>query len=59
MPPCLTLSIIRSRVNWSDPGNEVAPSLHLSVEAIEKRAFKSPSTKVANFTFIYLQWLDK
>ena len=28
MPPCLTLSIIRygSRVKWSNPGKEVAPS---------------------------------
>ena len=29
MPPCLTLSIIKqgSRVKWSNPGKEVAPSL--------------------------------
>ena len=28
------------------------PLLHLGVVAIEKGAFGSPSTKVANFTFI-------
>ena len=32
---------------------EQRPSLHLSVVAIEKRAFRSPSAKVANF-FFYL-----
>ena len=30
---------------------ELRPLLHLSVEAIEKGAFGSPSTMVANFTF--------
>ena len=30
---------------------EVAP-LHLSIETIEKGAFWSPSTKVANFTYL-------
>ncbi len=29
------------------------PPLHLSVVAIEKGAFRSPSTKVINFTFTY------
>ena len=29
-------------------------SLHLGVVAIEKRAFGSPSSKVANYTFTYL-----
>ena len=40
MPPCLALRIIRygSRVKCSNP------PLHLSVEAIEKGAFESPST---------------
>ena len=49
MPPCLTLSITRygSRVKWSNS----APSLHIGVEAIEKGAFGSPSTTVANFTY--------
>ena len=32
---------------------EVAPSLHLGVVAIEKGAFGSPSTMVANFTYLY------
>ena len=44
--PCLALSITRygSRVKGSNP-------LHLSVVAIEKGAFRSPSTKVTNFTY--------
>ena len=43
IPPCLILSNIRyiSRVKWSNPGKGVA---------IEKRAFWSPSTTVANPT---------
>ena len=32
---------------------ELRPPLHLGVVAIEKGAFGSPSTKVANFTYIY------
>ena len=31
---------------------EVAPSLHLGVVAIEKGAFRSPLTRVANFTYL-------
>ena len=31
---------------WSNPGKRVVPSQHLSVVAIEKRAFRSPSTMV-------------
>ena len=56
MPPCLALSTLRwgSRVKWSNPGNGVArPPLHVGVEAIEKGAFGSPSTKVTNFTYFY------
>ena len=34
----------------SNPGNEVALSLHLGVVAIEKKALRSPLTKVVNFT---------
>ena len=30
---------------------------HFCVVAIEKRAFGSPSTKVANFTFLYIKIL--
>ena len=49
--PYLTLSNIRylSRAKWSNPGKEVAPSLHLGVVAIKKGAFWSPSTTVASF----------
>ena len=36
------------RVKWSNPG----PPLHPDVVAIEKRAFWSPSTTVANFTYL-------
>ena len=36
---------------------EWSPPLHLGVEAIEKGAFGSPSTKVANFILLYLQCL--
>ena len=31
---------------------DLRPPLHLGVVAIQKGAFESPSTKVANFTFI-------
>ena len=41
-----------SRVKWSNPGNGVAPSLHLGIIAIEKGAFKSLLTMVTNFTLI-------
>ena len=46
MPPYLALSMIRlgSRVKWSNPGNGGV--------AIEKGAFRLPSTKVANFTYL-------
>ena len=56
MPPCLTLSIIRyaSKVKWSNPGNGLHPPLHLSVVAIERGVFGSPSNAVANFTFLML-----
>ena len=45
--PSLTLRIIRyvSRVKWSNPKKGVV--------AIEKGAFGSPSTTVANFTFLF------
>ena len=54
MLSCLTLCIIRyaSRVKWSNLEKGVAPPLHLGVVAIEKEAFVSPSTTVANY-FIY------
>ena len=34
-------------------GKELCPPLHLGVVANKKRAFRSPSTKAANFTFTY------
>ena len=48
IPPCLTLIIIRngSRVKWSNP-------LHLSVVAIEKGAFGSPSTSHQLYLMVY------
>ena len=60
MPPCLPVGIIRYvlKVRWSNPGKGVAPSLTLSVVAIEKKKdIGSPSAKVANFT--YLMYLIK
>ena len=33
-------------------GKELRPHLHLTVVAIEKEAFWSPSTTVANFTYL-------
>ena len=58
MTPCLTLSNIRyiSRVKWSNPGKEVAPSLNLGVVAIEKGAFMPTSTEGDNFTFTIVTW---
>ena len=52
MPTCLTLSIIRwrSRVKWSNPGNGVTPSPTPRCSSYWK-AFGSPSTNVANFTY--------
>ena len=35
-------------------GNGVEPSLPLGVVVIENGAFRSPTTKVANFTFFYI-----
>ena len=40
-----------SRVKGSNPEKGVAPSLQLSVVAIEKGALWSPSTKIANLPF--------
>ena len=57
MPPCLTHSNVSyvSRVKWSNPEKgEALPPLHFGVEAIEKGAFWSPSTKGDNFIY-YLQ----
>ena len=57
IPPYLTLSIIRygSKVKWSNPGNEVAPSPTRQCCSYQNRAFGSPSTMVATFfTYIYI-----
>ena len=35
---------------------ESRPPLHLGVVAIEKGAFRSPSSKIINFTYIYILW---
>ena len=55
MLSCLTLSIIRyvSRVKESNPGKGVATPLHLGIVAIEKGAFGSSSTTVANLILLY------
>ena len=39
-------------------GKELRPPLHLGVVAIEKGAFWSPSTAVANFTYIYIYYME-
>ena len=51
--PYLTLGNIRyiSREMWRIAGKEYNPPLHLSVVAVEKGAFWSPSTTVTSFTF--------
>ena len=43
---------VRIKSKWNNPGKGVAPPLYLCVVAIEKRAFWSPSTTVANFTYL-------
>ena len=54
---CLILCIIRyvSRVVEQSREKRSTP-LHLGVVAIEKGAFRLPSTKVDNFTYIYTVW---
>ena len=57
IPSCLTLINIRyvSRVKWSNPEKGVvAHPLYLGVVAIEKGAFWSPSTTIANFTYLLI-----
>ena len=39
---------------WSNPGKGVAPSLHLSVVAIEKGAFGLSSTMLGQLVYIYI-----
>ena len=45
---------VRIKGKWSNPGKEQHPSLHVSIVAIEKGTFKSPSTTVANYIYIYI-----
>ena len=55
--PCLTLSITRyiSRVKWNNPRKGVMPFPTLRIVAIEKGVSGSPSTTVANFTYLYVK----
>ena len=46
--------MVRIKVKWKNPGKGVVPPLHLGVVGIEKGAFGSPSTTVANFTFNFI-----
>ena len=65
IPPCLALGTLRwgSRLKWSNPGNGVAPSLTPLSGSYWKGnlrvTFGSPSTKVANFTYlqIFAKWV--
>ena len=45
----LNTQYYKVRVKWSNPRNGVTPTQHLGVVAIEKEAFGSPTTEVANF----------
>ena len=49
---CLTLSFIKGK-SGTIQGKELRPSLHLGVVAIEKGAFRFPSTAVANYNNLY------
>ena len=51
---------VRIKVSGAIEGMESRPPLHLSVEAIENEAFWSPSTTVANFTYmIAVSWITQ
>ena len=56
MPPCLILSIIRYRlrVGGAIQGKEYCSPLHPGVVAIERGAFRLPSTKVGQLLYIYI-----
>ena len=43
---------IKGKVKQSSEKSSALPSLHLGVVAIEMGAFESPSTTVANFTYL-------
>ena len=55
VPPCLTLSILRyvSNVSVAMQGKVSCPLLHLGVVAIEKEAFRLPSTLFTNFLYLH------
>ena len=50
IPPCLYKVCIKGKVEQSKEKSSTLP-IHLGVIAIEKGAFRSPSTMVANFTY--------
>ena len=52
IPRCLSLSHIRYVSRYVEQCRERSSALHLGVVAIEKGAFWSPSTKVANFSYL-------
>ena len=59
IPPCLTLSniSIKGKVEQFKERSSALP-LHLGVVAIEKGAFWSLSTTVANFTTYVIGWFS-
>ena len=55
MPPCFTqYDKVRIKCKVGQSREWSSTPLHLGVVAIEKGAFESPSTKVANFTYFYI-----
>ena len=60
VPDIALLNSQHYKVRIKDKVKESCPPLHLGVIAIEKGAFGSPSTKIANFTlykYMYIyQW---
>ena len=62
IPDCLFTNNTQQykvRIKGGIQGKEKRPPLHLSVVAIEKGAFWSPSTTVANFTFTFYIYIYK
>ena len=49
----LTIQHYRDRVKWSNTGNGVVPSTTPRRSSYLKGSFGSPSTKVANFTYLF------
>ena len=50
---CIQHYKVRIKASGAIVGMEQHPPLHLGVVAIENGAFRSPLTKVTNFTFFY------